>query len=176
MKLAQLRTKPGWIIASSGLLIAAAALGWFEMRPPKLDRRIYRIGFDDQPPQHFIGKDGKPTGLAVDLIGEAARRSGVRLQWQLEPESAEAALKSKKVDLWPMMTITPERRGVVYITDPYRENVVCLIVRRESPFKRLEDLRNSAISYDGTPIDLRLLHSRLPDARFSVIDPPKERL
>ena len=24
-----------------------------------------------------------------------------------------------------MMTITPERKGVVYITDPYRENVVC---------------------------------------------------
>jgi signal transduction histidine kinase len=80
------------------------------------------------------------------------------------------------VDLWPMMTITPERRGVVYITDPFRENVVCLIVRRESPYKRLEDLRNSAISYDGTPLDLRQLRSRLPDARFSVIDAPKERL
>jgi len=176
MNLAQLRIKPRWVIALSGLLIAAAALGWFEMRPPKLDQRIYRIGFDNAPPQHFIGEDGRPTGLAVDLIGEAARRSGIRLQWQLEPESAEAALKSKRVDLWPMMTITPERKGVVYITDPYRENVVCLIVRRESPYKRLEDLRNSAISYDGTPIDLRLLHSRLPDARFSVIDPPKERL
>ena len=51
-----------------------------------------------------------------------------------------------------------------------------MIVRRESPYKRLEDLRNSAISYDGTPLDLRLLHSRLPDARFSIIEPPKERL
>ena len=91
----QLRTKPSWIIALSGLLIVAAALGWLEMRPPKLDNRIYRIGFDNEPPQHFIGKDGKPTGLAIDLIGEAARRAGIRLQWQLEPESAEAALKSK---------------------------------------------------------------------------------
>ena len=176
MKLFQLRTKPRWIIALSGPLLAAAALGWFEMRPPKLDKRIYRIGFDNEPPQHFIGKDGKPAGLAVDLIGEAARRRGIRLQWQLEPESAEAALKSNRVDLWPMMTITPERRGVVYITDPYREDVVCLIVRRESSYKRLDDLRNSAISYDGTPIDLKLLHSRLPDARFSIIDASKERL
>ena len=75
-----------------------------------------------------------------------------------------------------MMTITPERKGVVYITDPYRENVVCLIVRRDSPYKRLEDLRHSAVSYDGTPIDLKLLQPRLPDARFSIIDRPKERL
>ena len=165
-----------WIFTLSLVVALAAFLGWMVMRQPKLNQRIYRIGFDNQPPQHFLTSDGKPTGLAVDLIGEAARRRGIRLQWQLEPESAEAALKCKKVDLWPMMTITPERRGVVYITDPYRENVVCLIVRSESPYKRLEDLRNSAISYDGTPIDLRLLHSRLPGARFSVIDPPKDRL
>jgi signal transduction histidine kinase len=168
--------RPQWIFTLCLVLVVAAVLGWMAARQSKLSQKTYRIGFDNQAPQHFLTSDGKPAGLAIDLIGEAARRSAIRLQWQLEPESAEAALKSKKVDLWPMMTITPERRGVVYITDPYRENVVCLIVRRESPYKRLEDLRHSAISYDGTPIDLRLLRSRLPDARFSVIDTPKERL
>ncbi|HLN01827.1 MAG TPA: ATP-binding protein [Bryobacteraceae bacterium] len=168
--------RPQRIFTLCFVLVVAAVLGWMAARQSKLSGRIYRIGFDNQAPQHFLASDGKPAGLAIDLIGEAARRSGIRLQWQLEPESAEAALKSKKVDLWPMMTITPERKGVVYITDPYRENVVCLIVRRDSPYKRLEDLRHSSISYDGTPIDLRLLQPRLPDARFSIIDAPKERL
>jgi signal transduction histidine kinase len=165
-------TKP--LVALSAALILAAALGWFELRP-KLEKRIYRIGFDNQPPQHFI-RDGKPTGLAVELIDEAARRRGIRLQWLLEPESSESALKAKKVDLWPMMTILPERRGVVYITDPYREDPVCFVVRSGSTATRLEDLRNSTIAYDGEPLDVRILHTRLPNARLLAFESPEERL
>src|SRR5438067_632255 len=97
MKFGYMRTKLRWIIALS--LTLAVVLSWFEMRHPKLNRRIYRIGYENQPPQHFQGKDGKPTGLAVELIEEAARRRGIRLQWLLEPESSEAALKSGRVDL-----------------------------------------------------------------------------
>jgi signal transduction histidine kinase len=176
MKLAQLTTRPRWTFTLTPLLILAAALGWFEIRHPKLDQRVYRIGFDNEPPQHFIGIDGKPTGLAVELIDEAAKRRGIRLQWSLEPESSEAALRAKKVDLWPMMTIRPERRNVVYITDPYREDAVCFFVRSGSSATRLEDLRNSTIAYDGEPLDVRLLHPRLPNAHLLVIESPKKRL
>src|SRR5258708_4197105 len=139
MKVAQLTARSKSMITVIGLLILAAALGWFATRPSRPDRRVYRIGFDNQPPQHFIGNDGKPTGLAVELIDEAARRHGIRLQWLLAPESAEAALRSKKVDLWPMMTIRPERKKIVYITDPYREDAFCFIVRSGSTATRLED-------------------------------------
>ena len=131
-----------------------------------LEQRIYRIGFDNDPPQHFIGKDGKLTGLIVELIDEAARRRGIRLQWILEPESSESALKAKKVDLWPVMTIRPERKGSVYITEPYREDEICFIVRSGSPATRLKDLQNSTIIYDGEPLDARLLHFSLPNAKL----------
>ena len=176
MKLAQLRTRPKWIVTLCGLLIVATAGVWFEMRHPRLEQRIYRIGFDNDPPQHFIGKDGKLTGLIVELIDEAARRRGIRLQWLLEPESSESALKAKKVDLWPVMTIRPERKGSVYITEPYREDEICFLVRSGSPVTRLKDLQNSTIVYDGEPLDTRLLHLRLPNAKLSVIESPKERL
>jgi ABC-type amino acid transport substrate-binding protein len=84
-----------WIIASCLVLASAAALGWWAMRQPKLDERIYRIGYEIQPPLHFQTQDGRPTGFAVDLISEAAARRGIRLQWLLEPESSEAALKAR---------------------------------------------------------------------------------
>ena len=130
MKFVRLSKNLKYILALSFALVFAASLGWLEMRRLKWDQRIYRMGFDNQPPQHFQGKDGKPTGIIVELINEAARRGGIRLQWSLEPESSEAALKAKKVDLWPVMTIRPERKGVVYITDPYREDTICFFVRR----------------------------------------------
>jgi signal transduction histidine kinase len=176
MKLASWTTRPKRLITLSVVSILAAATGWFVVRSPKLDQRVYRIGFDNEPPQHFIGKDGKPTGLAVELIDEAARRRGIRLQWLLEPESSESALKAGKVDLWPMMTIRPERSGVVYITEPYREDAVCFFVRSGSTTTRWEDLRNSTIVFDGEPLDVRILHRRLPNVRLLVIESPKERL
>jgi signal transduction histidine kinase len=112
----------------------------------------------------------------VDLLNEAAARRGIRLQWLLEPESSEAALKTGKVDLWPMMTITPERKGMVYITDPYREVQLCLIVRVESSYNRLQDLQNATVSYDGHPFDLNLLRSWLPHARFTEIESARQSM
>lgn len=165
-----------WIITLSLALAFTAALAWRSTRQAKLGQQIYRIGFENEPPLHFLGKDGNATGLAVDLVAEAARRRGIRLHWQLEPEGSEAALRAKKVDLWPMMTIRPERQGVVYITEPYREAEICLLVRSESSYTRLQDLGNSTISYNGAPLDLSLLRPRLPNARLAVIESPKDSL
>jgi signal transduction histidine kinase len=173
---AQLTNRWRWIIGIGLALIITAAVSQLEFQDAKLTERIYRIGLDNNPPQHFLRKDGKPDGLAVDLVNEAARRRGIRLQWVLEPESSEAALKAKKVDLWPMMTILPERKGVVYITEPYREDAVCIVVRTASTVARLEDLSNSTIVYDGSPLDNRKLCPRLPNARLVAVESPKEKL
>ena len=142
----------------------------------RVEDRVYRIGYENQPPLHFLGKDGRATGLAVDLVAEAARRRGIRLQWQVEPEGSEAALTAKKVDLWPMMTVRPERMGVVYISEPYRDFDVCLLVRHDSKFGRPEDLRNSTISYAGSPLDVRVLRPLFANAQLLVIESPKESL
>jgi signal transduction histidine kinase len=174
MNLGYIRSKLEWILAGSLTLVVV--LSWFVMRHPNLNPRVYRMGYENQEPQHFQGKDGKPTGLAVELIGEAARRRRIRLEWVLAPESSEAALKSGKVDLWPMMTIRPERKGVIYITDPFRESTVSVFVRIGSPYTRLEDLRNSKISFDGAPLDVQLLKPRIPNAELLAIESPKERL
>jgi len=164
-----------WVLAL-GLVTLAAGIAWMAVKPPRVEDRVYRIGFESQPPLHFLGKDGRATGLAVELVAEAARRSGIRLQWQLEPEGSEAALQAKKVDLWPMMTIRPERRKVVYISAPYREFDVCLLVRHDSAYARPEDLRSSTISYTGSPLDLRVLRPVFAHARLLMIESPKESL
>ena len=176
MKSARLSGKPKWVLALTCGLVLAIPLVWWELRQRNSDERIYRIGFGNQPPQHFLGKDGKPTGLVVELINEAARRRGIRLQWSMEPESSEAALKMNKVDLWPIMTIRPERKGVVYITDPYREDTICLLVRSTSAFTHLQDLGDARIAFDGEPLNVRLLHPHVPNAKLLVIESPKERV
>src|SRR5258708_14848753 len=167
---------PKKIIALSIVLAVLAVLGWLTVWQPRVEDRTYRIGFENSPPIHFMGKDDRPTGLAVELVSEAAGRRGIRLQWLVVPESSEASLKANKVDLWPMMTIRPERKGVVYITEPYAEGEFCLIVRRASPYPRLEDIRNSTIAYDGTPLFVKMLRARLQTAQLAVIESPKASL
>ena len=165
-----------WVLSVAVLLLVSTPLAWWRIERWELGRRTYRIGYDDEPPQHFLSKDGKPTGLIVELIDEAAKRNGIRLEWALEPESVDAAMAVGKVDLWPIVTIRPERKGVIYITDPYREDVICFFVRRGSSFQSLADLERAEIAYDGEPLDLRILRSRLPGAQLQIIGSPTERL
>src|SRR6476661_2604942 len=105
MKLAQLTTRPRWIV-TLGLIVLTVVLlvvlAWTALWRPRVEDRVSRIRFENSPPIHFVGKDGQATGLAVELVAEAARRRGIRLQWVVTRESSEVALKSKKVDLWPM--------------------------------------------------------------------------
>jgi ABC-type amino acid transport substrate-binding protein len=82
------------------LLLIVALLPVFRITP---ENRTYIIGWDVDPPDQVATSSGEPTGFAVELVREAAKRRGIRLRWVLHPESSEAALRSKAVDLWPMM-------------------------------------------------------------------------
>src|SRR5689334_15998413 len=92
--------------ACISLLLAPAAYWAANHFWPHIDDRVYVIGWQDVPPFQQKAADGSPAGLAVDLVGDAARRRGIRLRWQWYPGSAEAALRNRQVDLWPLITIT----------------------------------------------------------------------
>src|SRR5579862_9396752 len=88
-----------------GLIVIVAFV--FTARPVNHDR-TYVIGWVASPPDEVPTESGEPTGFSVELVREAARRRQIRLKWVEHPESSEAALRSKAVDLWPMMIITEE--------------------------------------------------------------------
>ena len=113
----------------------------------KPEDRVYRIGWDPDPPFQAVGADAHPTGLAIELVREAARRRGIRHEWVRQPGGADAALRDQKVDLWPLLTVIPERKGRVHITEPYLETEHCFLVRAESGFTEIRDLARALISY-----------------------------
>ncbi len=91
------------------LASAAVFLGISHWRVDK--SRVYRIGWEDDPPYEQKADDGDPTGLAVELVREAAARRGIRLEWVWQPGNSENALRKNLVDLWPLMTITARAEG-----------------------------------------------------------------
>jgi hypothetical protein len=63
--------------------------------------RTYIVGWEEDPPDQIATNTSEPTGFAVELVREGARRRGIRLKWVKHRESSEAALRSKAIDLWP---------------------------------------------------------------------------
>ena len=131
---------------------------------PAIQDRTYVIGWVESPPDEVRGKSGDPTGFSIELVREAARRRGIRLKWVEHPESSEAALRSKAVDLWPLMIITGERKKLFYLTDPYQEDEYALYVNKNSAFTKASDFKGQTISYENLPIDLKFLREYFPQS------------
>ena len=76
----------------------------------------------------------RPPGLPSNSCGtrRAATESGC--EWVLQPGNSEEALRNGKVDLWPLLTITPERKRVLHISDPYMQHENCFLVRAGSRY------------------------------------------
>ena len=147
------------------LALTLSSLGWLVLRRPVFDNRLYTIGWMISPPFQSLGENGQPAGLSVDLVREAARRRGIRLRWVYWQDSSESALRKKVVDLWPLITISPERLKSLHISEPYLEAEYCLLVRTDSPYLNVQDLAKSTIGFSNPTIDSWQLHGRLPDAR-----------
>jgi PAS domain S-box-containing protein len=113
-----------------------------------------------------VGPDGSATGLAIELVREAARRRGIRLEWVHQGGGADAALRDHKVDLWPLLTLVPERIDRLHITEPYLETEHCFLVRAESGFTEARDLAASVISFHDLRINRIHLNLALPGARL----------
>jgi PAS domain S-box-containing protein len=144
----------------------AGLLVWHGVRRSPANR-VYRIGWDSDPPYQAIDANGQPTGLAIELVREGARRRGVRLEWIRQPAAGTVpALRDGKLDLWPLLAITPERQKSIYFSEPYLEGAHCFLVRADSPYTKTQDLAGALISHNSIPINVRNLHLTLPNARF----------
>jgi PAS domain S-box-containing protein len=157
----KIRKVPWLTLLMVAVLLIVALLRVIRITP---ENRTYIIGWDLDPPDQVATKSGEPTGFAVELVREAAKRRGIRLQWVEHPESSEAALRSKAVDLWPMMVITEDRKQILHLTDPYQEDQYGLLVDAKSAFTKADDLKQRTISYDGMPFNGRLLREHFPGA------------
>jgi len=147
-----------------GAVILVAFLGWLRFERPSVAPQVYEIGWSESPPFQVRGADGQPTGLAVDLVRTAAQRRGIRLHWVYWADTPDSALRGKKVDLWPLVTVIPERLQYFHISSPYLEAEYCLLVRAESSHVKMQDLATATIGFANVADAWQLEH-HLPHAR-----------
>ena len=158
-----------WMAA--GLVGAILCLGigvWFTARlgDPALAPQPFRIGFQSSPPNQIITPDGRPTGPAIDIITEACRRRHIPIQWVYAPDGPEMPLISGKVDLWPLMVITPERRKKLYLSAPWITNSFWLVCLDSTAFTGPKDLAGRTVYFHGDANGTRLAHTYFSNANL----------
>ena len=89
----------------------------------------YTIGTDNAAPYHYLDEQGRPGGLAVEILNEAARRCGIRLRWVYVPSRGTEAVAADTVDLWPLMGDSEKSRKLTHITRPWFTNSYAVLSR-----------------------------------------------
>ena len=154
-----------WIGSVCVALLAAlfVAAAWLSLSRQRIDKgRVYRIGYASDAPFHFRAPDGRPAGLAVEMVQAAAQRRGIRLEWIQTAGSAIDPIRKGDLDFWVLLTIRPERRKFVYITEPFLVTETCFLVRAEGPFVSLDQLKTARVSFRNFGIHRKVLSALLP--------------
>ena len=153
---------------AGAILIATVLAGglaflYFANRLPPIPQRTLRIGFEQNPPLQFHTADGL-AGLGVEAVSEAAKRSGLRVQWVETGVSSEESFRKGLVDLWPVMADLQERRRFVHFTRPWLHSGHALLVRSGSPIPRREFA--GRIGLFRLPLHVRMAQRRFPLAQL----------
>jgi PAS domain S-box-containing protein len=85
-----------------------------------------RIAIDQAPPYQSMTKNG-PEGLSVDMVREAARRTGISITFVPVQGGWREAMAKNVVDLWIAANVTEERLRLYHFTDPWLRNSFSLI-------------------------------------------------
>ena len=90
-----------------------------------------RAAFGPVPPLSYQTQDGQAAGFTIDVFNEASRREGMRLVWvPAGPSLAiEQALKEGTVDIAPAGMVTPDRRRLFYVSEPWWFAELSLLTR-----------------------------------------------
>ncbi|MCS7025547.1 MAG: ATP-binding protein [Bryobacteraceae bacterium] len=127
-------------------------------------RATYKIGYSSFPPYFIVQSDGSPTGFSVEVLKEAARRSGIRLAWTRYQSSPDVALSKGDIDIFPMLAILPERAHLVDYSSPWWENSLVLVSLRSRPVRTAEDTVGKKISLIHASFGLQRMMKLFPKA------------
>ncbi len=132
------------------------------------DSRILRISGGPREPMATWPAYGRPSGFMVEVLDEAARRSGYFLDWRsiVVMDANNEALRKGAVDL-VVGVDTAQRRREFLVTEPWWSVGVAALVRAESTVRNESDLRGKRLAvtlgsastadadYPGSTIDPR---------------------
>jgi PAS domain S-box-containing protein len=131
--------------------------------------RVCRVGVDHSPPFYLVHKDGIVTGLAVEVLNEAARRRKISLQWvPLTDTPIDDALGKRIVDLWPLAGPTPFRQAQFYLSKPWIYSNYVLLSLGSRPIHSAADAAGKPVAHARLRMTASIAQRYLPASTLLV--------
>ena len=120
-------------VTTIAIFASLAVTGLWPAPPP------LKIGLGRIVPMAYFDEQGKAAGLAVDVLGEAARREGIPVTWIRLVKGVEADIQAGTVDLLSAGMATEQRKERFYVSEPWWFQELALLTRAGEmpPVKRL---------------------------------------
>jgi PAS domain S-box-containing protein len=139
-----------------------------------------RVRVGEYPPNYFI-KNGKPFGIAIDILNEISKRSGIKFHFVIPSGSFSNDLKGllehTGPDIIPSLQSTPEREGKILFTKPYMTSPRFIFTRDDAPFvSSMEDLVGKTVAVEETFLVHEWLANDYPDINLLLCENTEEAL
>ena len=135
------------------------------------DKGMFTLGLDDSfPPMGFRSENGMDVvGFDIDVAKKVCEKMGVALQTQpISWEAKDSELSSGKIDcIWNGFTSLPDREEAMALSFPYMVNRQVVVVLKDSPIQKLEDLKDKTVVLQKSSSALDALNTR-PELKASL--------
>ncbi|HTG02426.1 MAG TPA: transporter substrate-binding domain-containing protein [Nitrospirota bacterium] len=165
-KKSQIKNPWWWLIQAAllSLFTSAAAFCWADDNvraqpvPASSDRRILFLGNEALPPMNYM-KDGKPTGLVIDIVNALSKRMHrpvvVRLTNWTE---AQRRVLDGQADALLQINSNPERLKIYDFSEPLLTSEFCIFTSsRRHDITTLADLRGLKVGVEENGLPILLL-------------------
>lgn len=163
---ARVSTKAALIVI---VLVLASVAGAVLARAIEKQRdldRVWRVGVNNSPPYSILSADGSIAGFGFELLNAAAVHGHVRLKWVAAPEGPDAAFKTGKVDLWPLVTVTPARLKNLHFTAPVLSIRRLVVTRKGANLQTPGGLAGKRIASIQVPFATDLARRMFPGSKL----------
>lgn len=159
------RKPAAWLALSALLLVAAIPLLVRLRHAPD----ILRVGYNPFAPYVMEGPQGEVNGLAVEILNEAARRANIRLTYVASGEDVDGALKAGRIDIYPLLTLTPDRLEAFHTSAPWWENEIALTSLESNPVRSAKDTAGKRVAIRGLIVLKAIAERIFPNATIVTI-------
>jgi signal transduction histidine kinase/ActR/RegA family two-component response regulator len=133
-----------------------------------LQSKVWRVGFHHTSPFLFRHEDGEATGFARDVLDEAARRAGVRLEWVYIPEGAARGFSDGTIDLYPRSSAVAGMARAPHISRPWFESYYGLVSEAKRGRSEMPKVDGAVVLTGSTPFVQAFAKQRLPGAQLEA--------
>ncbi|MDO4772468.1 MAG: amino acid ABC transporter substrate-binding protein [Bacillota bacterium] len=125
------------------------------------EKSTYIVGFDNTFAPMGFEKDGENMGFDIDLAKKMEEKLGVSFQFQaIDWTLKETELESKNIDMiWNGYSITEDRKAKVLFSDPYMDNRILILVKKDSEIMKKSDLKGKTVSTQDQSSSLDALNA-----------------